>query len=362
MSKKLRFSVLVLLTLIISSAAFAGEYSPAFPAYLEQHKQGEMVTAIITMADAVDLRAIQNNLYAIHADRRVWHETVVRALQAKATQSQADILAQIAQMAQNGQVSSYKNYWIANMIIVTATPEAIDQLVRRNDVLQISPNYAIENINPVEKGENNPTIMGHENGADVLHVPEVWAMGITGEGRLVSHLDTGVDGNHPALAERWRGIADARYASNPEWAWNDPLTNTTFPQDWGQHGTHTMGTICGRSNETDDTVGVAIDAQWISAGVIDRQSIPRTVQDAMTAFEWVADPDQDPGTVWDVPDVCSNSWGVSQNIGGYPPCSDMFWSVLDACEAAGIVVVFAAGNEGSVNELFAFPPTGLQLN
>ena len=58
------------------------------------------------------------------------------------------------------------------------------------------------------------------------------------------------------------------------------------------------------------------------------------------------DPDGDPSTSWDVPDVCSNSWGVTTSH-GYPPCDPLFWSYLDACKAAGILIVFAAGNEGS---------------
>jgi subtilisin family serine protease len=349
MSHKLRFIALVLLALNISSAAFAGQYSSSFSQYLADHRTEGKVTAIITMADQVNLRAIQDQLYAQHADRRLWHETVVRALQEKATISQANLLSVLSSLQQSGQVQDYKSFWLGNLVIITATPATFEQLVTRQDILQVSPNYPIESVEPVSQPNNDdiPLITGHEIGADRIHAAECWAMGITGEGRLVSHLDTGVDGNHPALTERWRGNADPRYADHPEWAWCDPLTNTTYPQDWGQHGTHTMGTICGRSTTTDDTVGVAIDAQWISAGVIDRQSIPRTVQDALTAFEWVADPDLDPSTVWDVPDVCSNSWGVGPNIGGYPHCDDMFWTALDACEAAGIVVVFAAGNEGA---------------
>jgi bacillopeptidase F len=65
----------------------------------------------------------------------------------------------------------------------------------------------------------------------------------------------------------------------------------------------------------------------------------------------MVDPDGNPGTNFDVPDVCSNSWGIaSWHSSGAPynePCNDGFWAHLDACEAVGIVIVFAAGNEGS---------------
>ena len=95
-----------------------------------------------------------------------------------------------------------------------------------------------------------------------------------------------------------------------------------------------------------DPVGVAPGAQWIHAATIDRVSIARTVSDSLLAFEWLLDPDGDPATNWDVPAVCSNSWGVATSH-GYPPCDETFWAHLDACEAAGIVILFSAGNEGT---------------
>jgi bacillopeptidase F len=168
-------------------------------------------------------------------------------------------------------------------------------------------------------------------------------MGITGVGTLVSSLDTGVDGDHPALASRWRGL-DPAYAGNPEWAWFDPVTNTTFPQAWGSHGTHTMGTVCGGA--PGDQVGVAPGAEWIHAGVIDRVSIPQTISDAILSFQWLVDPDGNPGTNFDVPDTSSNSWGLA-DVHGVPDCDETFWTFLDACEAAGIVIIFSAGNEAS---------------
>jgi bacillopeptidase F len=296
------------------------------------------------MADRVDLDALKSELYSRRADRREWHETVVLALQEKASITQADILSQMADLKYQGMVEKYTPLWIGNVILVKALPSALDILVRRADVDMINPDYQIESIQPVSKGGDEPILAGVEIGLEAIQADLVWDMGFTGEGRLVSHLDTGVDGNHTALNARWRGF-DPRYSNNPEWAWFDPVTGTTFPFDAGSHGTHTMGTICGLGESTGDTIGVAFGAEWMSAGVIDRVSIPQTVADALLSFQWIVDPDGDPSTVWDVPDVCSNSWGVTTGH-GYPPCDQTFWTVLDGCEAAGIVVLFAAGNEG----------------
>ena len=335
--------------------ASGGEYSADFDLYLEQHHADEMISAIITMVDRVDLEALKQELSAKRADRREWHEAVVLALQDKATVSQAGIMSELASLANQGLVENYRGLWVGNVVLVTATREALDILVQRNDLLQINPDYEIENTEPVSKSDDDPSLIaGVENGLRAIRADEVWAMGYTGEGRLVSHLDTGVDGNHPALNARWRGY-DPRYADNPGWAWFDPVTNTNFPFDAGSHGTHTMGTICGLGESSGDTIGVAFGAEWMSAGVIDRVSIPQTVADALLSFEWITDPDEDPGTVWDVPDVSSNSWRVTTGH-GYPPCDETFWTVLDGCEAAGIFVVFAAGNEGSSPYTVGRPP------
>jgi subtilisin family serine protease len=104
-----------------------------------------------------------------------------------------------------------------------------------------------------------------------------------------------------------------------------------------------MGLLVGAVDN--DLFGVAPGAEWITAGVID-QGRPNnaTIYDILMAFEWTLNPDGDTNTTNDVPDVISNSWGIPKGL--FEHCNEIFNIAIDNVEAAGIVVVFAAGNEG----------------
>jgi len=337
-----------------SLVAPAGTIDPDLEAALAKPDEKGFVSALIYLSDQVNLEELNREFRSVRPTRQQRHEVVVQALRQRAEATQAGLLAELATLKEQNLVRDYRAYWIVNCFRVDARPEVIRQIAARADVEEAYLNYPIELIEPVPDGPGaavpggdlrnplTPTV-----GLVAVRAPEVWAMGFTGQGVLVATLDTGVDGNHPALASRWRGVADPRYAGHPEWAWFDPVTFTTFPTSFGSHGTHTMGSVCGGPPGLE--IGVAPGAQWIHAAVIDRVSLERTVADAIAAFQWLTDPDGDPGTVWDVPQVCSNSWGIGSwhNVPPYNlPCNQGFWSFLDACEAAGTVILFSAGNEG----------------
>ena len=330
---------------LCAASASAGLIDPDLDAVLRDAENDEFVSALIYMIDQVDLDEINARMDAERADRQRRHEFVVRSLQDLAGATQPDILADIAR-AGRGRVKHFQAFWVWNIIHVQAVPAEIHRLAERADVARVYLDYPIELIEPVNSrpAMGPPSPLTPENGIEAVRAPEVWAMGYTGEGVLVCTLDTGVDGSHPALADRWRGVADPRYEGHPEWALFDPVTGWTFPQDSGSHGTHTMGTTCGGA--PGDEIGVAPGAQWIHCAVIDRGGLDQTVTNALLSFQWLIDPDGDPSTSWDVPNVCGNSWGLT-DWHGYPDCDEYFWAALDACEAAGTVIVFAAGNEGT---------------
>lgn len=338
--------VLGCVLLFIPAFTIAGIISPQLHAQIEKSNSEGTYKVILTMADQADIYALDYQLISEKSTLARRNYQVITTLQEKATQTQPPVLAMIDDLSAKGEIKNVKTLWLANFIFFDGTAKAITALAMMDDVGTINVDYPVELIEPIENPKPaEPDILakGIEQGLIAIHAPETWALGYTGLGRVVSNLDTGVDGTHPALADRFRGDVDED--GDVDESWYDPYdTNWDFPQDSGTHGTHTMGTICGRS-AAGDTIGVAIDALWIATAPVDRDTIERTISDILLSFQWIADPDGDPLTQ-DNPDACGNSWGIPDGI-GYPDCDTTFWVAIDNCEAAGTVVIFSAGNEGS---------------
>lgn len=304
------------------------------------------VSALIYLDSGVNIKSLSDSISEQGLRFHERHQLVVETLQNEAGASQISILQTIEKLKLKSNIERIDAFWISNVIRIDASPSVIHTLATHDDVNHIYLNYPIELVEPVSTGPvgHNRSVGGVEAGIDAVRAPEVWNMGYDGTGILVSTMDTGVQGSHEALASRWAGLRP-EYNGHPEWAFLDPYTgNHSFPFDSGSHGTHTMGTVCGGSPGLG--IGVAPGAHWITSAAIDRYTIPQTVADAITSFQWLADPDGDPSTSWDVPRVNSNSWGLTTGH-GYPNCDQTFWTYLDNLEAAGCVVLFSAGNEGS---------------
>jgi len=325
----------------------AGEMDANLQVVLDRTPADAQVSALVYLDHQADVDLLMGQMLADGLGRHERHTAVVTALQAAAELGQRNLLASLKSLSAD-QASGVTPFWLTSVVALDATPSVLHDLTARADVALVALDYPIELVEPTagdgEPGHAAGTRGGPEPGLVTIGAPDVWAMGYTGQGVVVSNMDTGVDGSHEALASRWRGL-NPLYNGNPQWAFYDPYTgNHNFPFDSGSHGTHTMGSVCGGAPGAQ--IGVAPGSEWIAAAPIDRASISQTVSDAILSFQWFAEPDGNPLTSFDVPHTNSNSWGLV-TAHGYPECDQTFWSFIDNCEAAGVIVLFSAGNEGS---------------
>lgn len=272
------------------------------------------------------------------------HERVVEGLQAIHSQSVLAAAPVLAAARAAGGLREVDRLWIVNAIVAEVDPAWIARIEADPAVLAVIPD---RHVIPAAGGIAAGTRSGHRisptatvpvNELVRIRAPEVWAQGNTGQGAVVANVDTGVNGEDDTMQDRWRGLFAGSDAT-----WFAPSALTVFPVDDDQflsngHGTETMGIMTGG----EATFGVAYDATWISGDLFeDGEGLVST---ALKIFEWLTDPDEDPATFSDVPDVVNNSWVIS--VAGQQVCDNVFDDAMDAVEAAGAIVVWSAGNFG----------------
>ncbi len=366
MRKRLNFSTVLRITftsmsflvcvLFLITNLPAGEIEQNFAEYLKTLPPHELASAIVIMADQADIKSLNAVLKAERATMKKRHLRVISALKSAASKSQGGIISYLDAKKREGSVGGYTPYWIMNLLVVQATREELERIATREDVDIIEANFKVSLIEPVGDRTRSVIIpkkgIGVTPGLKAINADRVWReLGITGRKRLVANLDTGVDGTHPALSSRWRG-------NHEPWqeCWRDALGfGDTTPHDYYGHGTHVMGTMCGLGAATGDTIGVAWEAEWIADNAINQGVGSEFDNDVLDAFQWFADPDGDPGTTDDVPDVVQNSWGVYSWFTGYEDCDYRWQTVIENCEAAGVVCIFSAGNEGPASQTHRSP-------
>ena len=265
--------------------------------------------------------------------------------------AQAELLSALGGLERQNVASHVKGHWVANIVEAEVAVSQLEQLAARLDVEKIYAVPKIATIPAVPGRAVEPMADTVSENINFINAPAAWAAGYTGAGRIVCSFDTGVDGDHPALLANWKG-----HDGDSAAAWFDPKGNEPFPHTFPlsdgvpefnpSHGTHTMGTMVGHDISHGYRMGVAPGARWISAGILDLEGTS-----LIDAFEWAADPDGDPNSVDDLPDVINHSWGV-QDI----PCQNVFYDLIDNLETLGIVQIFAAGNSGNLGDSTIYNP------
>lgn len=171
-------------------------------------------------------------------------------------------------------------------------------------------------------------------GLNDVHAPEFWsAFGLQGSGIIVANIDTGVQWNHPALAQSYKCGTNP---SDPA-CWYDPanICGGSACDNIG-HGTHTMGTMVGDDDpDLLYTVGMAPEAKWIACKGCESNSCSDFALNSCA--DWIVAPNGNPANR---PHIVNNSWGGGGGNTWYLP-------KVNAWRAAGIFPAFSAGNMGS---------------
>jgi bacillopeptidase F len=293
---------------------------------------------IIRLADPLDHQPLAT------ADRRQRDSRLLVALQARAARSRSAIEPYLAAQG----ATRIRDLWIINGLAAMLPAVAVKQLAAQPGIARIDLDSFVQGGRPQRLppprqplvGETPRTAGATPAGTTpapagppvwnvaAVHAPELWALGHTGRGVVVATMDTGVDLDHPQLAGRWRGGLNS---------WFDPHGELASPYDAQGHGTQALGVVLGGPE-----IGVAPDARWISVRLYDARGHAR-ISDIHRAFQWLMDPDGDPSTA-DAPDVVNASWALAGRATG--SCVMEFDEDIRALKAAGIAVVFAAGNDG----------------
>jgi len=280
------------------------------------------------VAATVVLKA-QANVGAIAATtRRGRLSAVEHALRTVASSTQKGLVDLLKVRKGEGLVANFVPLWIFNGIDVIATPDVIAELATRSEVRQIQPDLTFQA--PQAIASQAAAASATEANLARIDAPALWDMGYRGQGVVVANMDTGVDVTQPDLASRWRGGSNSWYDPNGE--------HPSTPTDVNGHGTWTMGVMVG-GDAGGTSVGVAPEARWIGVKIFNDRGTA-TSSGIHMGFQWLLDPDRNPATA-DAPNVVNDSWTMATS-----GCNLDFQLDLRNLRAAGILPVFAAGNDG----------------
>ena len=233
-------------------------------------------------------------------------------------------------------VQSYKRLPLA---IVRGTRDQLAAAVHRGTARDIYPNERLEYFSVDSRRQTR-----------VDRIP-----GITGKGVTVAIVDSGIDGTHPDLAKRVKRnykLLGPEYANLPPDAGIGtvavPFSDTPFnDSDLGSgHGTHVAGIIAADGTTTPAIKGMAPEADLIGLSI---GEVLFTTAVISGFDEILAHPE------WGV-DVVNNSWGSSHQT--YDP-NHPINIASHALYKAGVVVVFAAGNDGTDHTQMTMNPFSL---
>ena len=293
---------------------------------LASSQAGGPISFIVDLRDQLDFRRAAAALAVASASRQARRKWVTQALGAIAMRSQGRLRPLLDGLKQNGEVESWTAVSVVNRLLVKARPAAVLALASHPEVASLTEE--IESEAALEDGSAGPPpdAGGGEASSswplEAIGVGKAWLAGIDGSGVTVGLIDSGASDQHEQLRDNFRG--------GPR-SWFDPLSGAARPTDVRiGHGTAVLSCAVGQAREA-ALCGVAPGAKWIAAVGLNEGRYNNVL--LTQAADWMLNVGQ--------PDVLIAAWRLPGQR-----CDGWLRPIVNAWRAAGMIVVFAAGNGG----------------
>ena len=182
------------------------------------------------------------------------------------------------------------------------------------DALRADPRVAF--VEPDLPVQCLATELENSWGVARMGCPAVFSQGNKGTGVRVAIIDTGIDYTHPDLRDAYAGGYDF-------------YSNDSDPMDEFWHGTHVAGIVGARANDT-GAIGVAPECRLYGLKCCGKDG-GGSFGAVVAALQWCVDNKMQVAN-------------ISLGSGGYP--GQYVENACAAAQAAGVVLVAAAGNSG----------------
>ena len=273
--------------------------------------------------------------------------------------------ARAAILAQRGG-RSLRKYEFLNMERIALVPgrtveEAVADFRNSSAVVAASPNFIRHKTQAQVAPPNDPFwLSGQLYGLVKISAQQAWNAFGPGNGNIViADIDTGVNYTHIDLAANmWvnpgetpgNNIDDDNNGYIDDIYGIDAHNNDSNPFDDHGHGTHTSGTLAAVGNNGVGLTGVMQNAKILSCKFISASG-SGTDGNAIECFNYIVFLKTQRGINIR---VSSNSWGGSG-------ANQLLSNAIKAAGDAGIINIFAAGNDGANNDVTPFYPSSFNL-
>jgi hypothetical protein len=298
--------------------------------HLEEGKNQEFIDINITLKEQYDHNILYKNSREIPQGQR--RQFVISQLKEFSHYHQATLLSYLEAMQKQGKVKDIQHYWIGNLINCKVAPSVIQDLILRDDLLQIDFNQERQVISLEDLHKETTEVIKNISSTLAWNVwqvkaNQVWEKGFTGQGVVVGVLDSGINYHHNDLAGRmW---------INPEYPNHgyNFVGNNHQTMDYLGHGTHVAGTISGTGLSGTKT-GVAPGAKIMAVKVLGNTG-SGTEAGVWAGIQFAVEQGADIINL-------SLGWKYSWN-----PDRGMWRIVMNNTLSAGVIAAVASGNEGT---------------